>query len=123
MALAIRLFVVITRTVSVTFKGVKLGRYIQRSQAIDRKPCGGGKVGNCGFNKDRFRYVAEERNFATANVGSWPDADLPQRQLLCRLFGVERTLVMLGTSFSESDPNVTSARATWAALVPFRQAH
>jgi hypothetical protein len=25
------------------------------------------------FNEDRFRYIAEERNFATANVGSWPE--------------------------------------------------
>jgi hypothetical protein len=65
-ALAIRLFVVINITVLVTFKDVKLGRCLQRSQAVDQKPCGRGKVGNCGFNKDRFQYVAEK--FATANV-------------------------------------------------------
>src|SRR5215475_5493237 len=58
-ALAIRLFVAINISVLVTFKDVKLGRCVRRSQAVDQKPR---KVGNCGFNKDRFRYVAEERD-------------------------------------------------------------
>src|SRR5262249_30227802 len=44
-ALAIRLFAVINRTMSVIFKGVKFGRYVQRSQAIDRTVRGGGRWG------------------------------------------------------------------------------
>ena len=55
---------------SVTFKRVKLGRYVQRSQAIDRKPCGGGRWGIVVSTKTGFRYVAEERNFATAKNGA-----------------------------------------------------
>src|SRR6266550_9528284 len=69
-ALAIRLFVVINRTVCVTFRTSSSG-----VASSVHKPLIGSlvvrKAGNCGFNKDRFRYVAEERNFATADVGSW----------------------------------------------------
>jgi hypothetical protein len=33
----------------------------------------------------------EEWDEPQDDVGNWPDADLPQRQLLGRLLGVERT--------------------------------
>jgi len=34
---------------------------------------------------------SEDSSCQPGAVHTWPDADLPQRQLLCRLFGVKRT--------------------------------
>ena len=39
----------------------------------------------------RWLNTDTRASVSTPNVGFWPDADIPQRQLLRRLFGVKRT--------------------------------